>query len=458
MQMMLITQGYRFGKTRTGKRIHIWQGSHGNSLCGLVGSTGVRFNIGEAGYHSVHRNDLCGGCDQEAHLEPTPMSGVTTTIKEGNMPCKYCGSTGHANEHCDNASAQYRYADNVENALKTIREAGNNTHPTAAWMQKWAAYAMEPCKWPKPDAKPPKERLYSVPKGKCITCRKHGTEDCPLYGKSDLWGIDECDYAMKHTDPVHDESADTEPKNTCEFIACDTCRAKPGTPTLCHGCLNNRHAITTQKEIVEMLSGDRALLDNELYELKASRTAKQGKFVKGEDCSGLCGTCHYVKCITSLGICDDPKVHISTVLRSEDLAGQLLDKPYTSHGMNEEPVRGIKPGDVLFGHPNEVAEDIIKRHTTQESIAADLPNFRLYLIDWDHFPRPTIQSGGLCMIGDKATREPYRIIGYTDSEDWITRTKEVIEEHGKDYTDVQWNTVCDHMCNHRYAIGKLEIG
>ena len=28
-----------------------------------------------------------------------------------------------------------------------------------------------------------------------------------------------------------------------EFMECDTCRAKPGTPILCDGCLHNRAAI-----------------------------------------------------------------------------------------------------------------------------------------------------------------------------------------------------------------------
>ncbi len=28
-----------------------------------------------------------------------------------------------------------------------------------------------------------------------------------------------------------------------EFMECDTCRALPGTPPLCQGCLHNREAI-----------------------------------------------------------------------------------------------------------------------------------------------------------------------------------------------------------------------
>ena len=29
-----------------------------------------------------------------------------------------------------------------------------------------------------------------------------------------------------------------------EFMECDTCRAKPGSPILCRGCLHNRTALT----------------------------------------------------------------------------------------------------------------------------------------------------------------------------------------------------------------------
>lgn len=32
-----------------------------------------------------------------------------------------------------------------------------------------------------------------------------------------------------------------------EFIECDTCRAKPGHPKLCKGCLHNRAAISSYK-------------------------------------------------------------------------------------------------------------------------------------------------------------------------------------------------------------------
>ncbi|MBA1445849.1 MAG: hypothetical protein M3H12_18670 [Chromatiales bacterium] len=44
-------------------------------------------------------------------------------------------------------------------ALEKIRRAGQNFDPPSIWMQKWAAYGMEPEKWPKPDDAPPKSEL-----------------------------------------------------------------------------------------------------------------------------------------------------------------------------------------------------------------------------------------------------------------------------------------------------------
>ena len=33
-----------------------------------------------------------------------------------------------------------------------------------------------------------------------------------------------------------------------EFVECETCRAKPGSPILCHGCLSNRALIFNLKK------------------------------------------------------------------------------------------------------------------------------------------------------------------------------------------------------------------
>jgi len=35
------------------------------------------------------------------------------------------------------------------------------------------------------------------------------------------------------------------PGYVVDFVECDTCRALPGTPPLCSGCLHNRNAINT---------------------------------------------------------------------------------------------------------------------------------------------------------------------------------------------------------------------
>lgn len=44
--------------------------------------------------------------------------------------------------------------------------------------------------------------------------------------------------------------AEEEGKWGPEFMECDTCRAKPGSPILCSGCLHNRDAI---KKLLESL-------------------------------------------------------------------------------------------------------------------------------------------------------------------------------------------------------------
>lgn len=44
-----------------------------------------------------------------------------------------------------------------EDGLQRIRHAGQNEHPTAQWMQKVAAHAMEPAQWPAQPDQPPHE-------------------------------------------------------------------------------------------------------------------------------------------------------------------------------------------------------------------------------------------------------------------------------------------------------------
>lgn len=43
----------------------------------------------------------------------------------------------------------------MEEALWKIRTAGNNEDPTSQWMQKWAAWGLEPEKWDRPEENPP---------------------------------------------------------------------------------------------------------------------------------------------------------------------------------------------------------------------------------------------------------------------------------------------------------------
>jgi hypothetical protein len=44
-------------------------------------------------------------------------------------------------------------------------------------------------------------------------------------------------------------------ENKIDFIECDTCRAKPGSPTLCWGCLHNRQLISWQQGKIAELEG-----------------------------------------------------------------------------------------------------------------------------------------------------------------------------------------------------------
>ena len=48
-------------------------------------------------------------------------------------------------------------------ALRSIRESGGNTGSTASWMQKWAAWGLEPDKWPRPSEKPPSDTHEGAP-------------------------------------------------------------------------------------------------------------------------------------------------------------------------------------------------------------------------------------------------------------------------------------------------------
>jgi hypothetical protein len=51
---------------------------------------------------------------------------------------------------------------------------------------------------------------------------------------------------------VFDECCEGEEINI-EFVECDTCRAKPGSPILCNGCLKNRQIIYKAGEYINHL-------------------------------------------------------------------------------------------------------------------------------------------------------------------------------------------------------------
>jgi len=48
-----------------------------------------------------------------------------------------------------------RQFETLKEALWKIRTAGRNEDLTAQWMQKWAAWGLEPDKWEKPSDEPP---------------------------------------------------------------------------------------------------------------------------------------------------------------------------------------------------------------------------------------------------------------------------------------------------------------
>lgn len=57
-------------------------------------------------------------------------------------------------------------------------------------------------------------------------------------------------------EPVTNEAARESP-GAKGFMECDTCRAKPGTPLLCCGCLTNRTLIAKQSDEIEELKAER---------------------------------------------------------------------------------------------------------------------------------------------------------------------------------------------------------
>lgn len=69
----------------------------------------------------------------------------------------------HAREDLPRCLAEI---ERLQSVLKTIREAGQNDDRTAQWMQRWAAWSMEPTKWPEPTHSPSDfiyPKLFSSP-------------------------------------------------------------------------------------------------------------------------------------------------------------------------------------------------------------------------------------------------------------------------------------------------------
>lgn len=72
-------------------------------------------------------------------------------------------------------------------ALAKIRYAGNDSHPTAIWMQKVAAHAMQPM-WPDPGEQPTQQQSASpaVGAGEAVTSKQRVTLTSKRHGEFDL--------------------------------------------------------------------------------------------------------------------------------------------------------------------------------------------------------------------------------------------------------------------------------
>jgi len=53
-----------------------------------------------------------------------------------------------------------------------------------------------------------------------------------------------------------------------EFLECDACDSKPGTPPLCRGCLHNRETISAAKQQMDALTEKVKKLRNTLAAAK----------------------------------------------------------------------------------------------------------------------------------------------------------------------------------------------
>ena len=69
------------------------------------------------------------------------------------------------------------------------------------------------------------------------------------------------------------DTPETYPWPMDDFVACDTCRAKPGSPALCLGCLHNRTVIGLLQKNAQRRSGapDRRSKHERRFEATAGR-------------------------------------------------------------------------------------------------------------------------------------------------------------------------------------------
>jgi len=71
--------------------------------------------------------------------------------------------------------------DALKVALSKIRFAGNNADATAVWMQKVAAHATEPAKWPDPGSPPDPNSLSATMRDALVAARRLFDEALPQF-------------------------------------------------------------------------------------------------------------------------------------------------------------------------------------------------------------------------------------------------------------------------------------
>lgn len=80
----------------------------------------------------------------------------------------------------------------------------------------------------------------------------------------------------------HSKSSNLRSLTNPLFMECDTCRAKPGSPTLCHGCLVNRRVIENMTQERDDFKADylrmhKAFMDAKYPETSGSETSADAR-------------------------------------------------------------------------------------------------------------------------------------------------------------------------------------